>query len=771
MFRYFSLTAQNSRRRAVGGCLLLLVAGAVCVVEAGAQTPPPLTIPRVSRAPKLEDFLSGTAREAETRVTDFRQREPGDGIPVSQETTAYLSYDDKNLYAVFVCRDDPGKVRAHMAKREDIGSDDRVGVVLDTFHDRQRAYLFVTNPLGIQQDAITMRGVPDDLSFDTLWRSEGRLTSEGYVVWMAIPFKSLRFPSAPVQHWGVAVGRYIARNNETSFWPAITLRVEGFHQQLATLEGLEQISPGRNVQLIPYGMFTRARFLDALAADGPAFRVQTDERLGLDAKVVLHDALTLDVTLNPDFSQVESDEPQVTINQRFEVFFPERRPFFIENAGFFETPVDYVAGSYEAPINLFFSRRIVDPEFGTRLTGKVGRWVIGALAIDDRAPGKLVPLDNPLRGRRAGIGVLRIRREFAAQSDIGVLVTSRDFASSWNRVISLDTRLKLTPNWILTGQVMRSDTRELDGTRLTGAGYYARTEHRGRHFSYQGRYVDFSPDFRTQVGFVRRVDIRQTEHHASYLWRPEHRRVLSLGPYFDALANWDRQGRLQNWLGGVGLNLEFPRQTLFSGWRKQSFELFQNQGFHKEDSGFLLSTEWLKWLTASVLIDAGRSINYYPATGLAPFGANGLFGQLGFTLRPTPRLRFGQSYIYDRLGMRDDSRPPGTPATASIYNNHILRTKFNYQFTRPLSLRVILDYNSVLPNPSLIALERAKRFAPDILVTYLLNPGTAFYVGYTDRYENLDIAPTTPPTLGRIDSPSVSTGRQFFVKLSYLLRF
>ncbi len=252
-------------RRALGGCLLLLVTSAVCVAEAAAQTPSPtLRIPRVTQPPKLEDFLTGTPREAETRVTDFRQREPGDGIAASQETTAYLSYDDKNLYVVFVAKDDPGKVRAHMAKREDIGSDDRVGVLLDTFHDHQRAYMFVTNPLGIQQDAITMRGLPDDLSFDTLWHSEGRLTSEGFVVWMAIPFKSLRFPSAPVQNWGVAVGRYIARNNETSFWPYVTLRVESLLQQMATLEGLEQISPGRNVQLIPYGMFTRARFLDAL---------------------------------------------------------------------------------------------------------------------------------------------------------------------------------------------------------------------------------------------------------------------------------------------------------------------------------------------------------------------------------------------------------------------------------------------------------------------------------------------------------------------------
>ncbi len=703
-------------------------------------------------------------------ISDFRQREPGDGTPVSQETAAYLSYDDKNLYAVFVCKDEPAQIRAHMAKREDIQSDDRVGVILDTFHDRQRAYMFVTNPLGIQQDAIATRGLPDDLSFDTLWHSEGQLTSDGFAVWMAIPFKSLRFPSVPVQNWGVAVGRCIARNNEISFWPYITLRMESLLQQMATLEGLERISPGRNVQLIPYGMFTRARFLDTFAQGGPAFRRQTDERLGLDGKVVLRDALTLDLTLNPDFSQVESDEPQVTVNQRFEVFFPEKRPFFIENAGFFETPVDFVTGSYEAPTTLFFSRRIIDPEFGARLTGKVGRWAVGALAIDDRAPGKVVPLDDPLRGRRAGIGVMRIRREFAAQSDIGVLVTSRDFGSGWNRMFSLDTRLKLNPNWILTGQVMRSYTREQGETSLAGSGYYARMEHRGRHFSYHGRYVDFSPGFRAQLGFVRRVDMRQTEHYASYLWRPQRRRLLSFGPYLNALLNWDRQGRLQNWLGGGGFNLEFPRQTIFSTWHKQSFELFQNQGFRKDDSGFMLSTEWLKWLSALALLNSGRTINYYPAAGLAPFGANGLYGKLEFTLRPTPRLRFSQGYIYNRLCMRDDFIQPATPAAGSIYNNHILRTRFNYQFTRPLSLRVILDYNSVLPNPSLVALEHAKRFTGDVLLTYLVNPGTALYVGYTDRYENLDIVPTFPPTLGRIGLPTVSTGRQFFVKLSYLLR-
>lgn len=184
--------------------------------------------------------------------------------------------------------------------------------------------VFLANPLGIQLDGVTGEGQDDDYSFDTLWHSEGRLTADGYVVRMAIPFKSLRFSNAPAQTWGIAFGRIITRNNETSFWPYITRRIASFGTQVATLEGLERISPGRNLQFIPYGTFTSARFLEAGQSD---LASDTLGRAGLDGKMVLHDAVTVDLTLNPDFSQVESDEPQVTVNQRFEVFFPEKRPF------------------------------------------------------------------------------------------------------------------------------------------------------------------------------------------------------------------------------------------------------------------------------------------------------------------------------------------------------------------------------------------------------------------------------------------------------------
>ncbi|HWQ03466.1 MAG TPA: DUF5916 domain-containing protein, partial [Candidatus Nitrosotenuis sp.] len=403
-------------------------------------------IPRTHQPLKIDDFLSSPAAADGhlplLRVRNFRQREPGDGAPVSRETEAFLAYDQRNLYVVFVCRDEPAGVRAHLAKREDIFEDDYVAIYLDTFHDRRRAYFFAANPLGIQLDSIYTEGQGHDFSFDTQWHSEGRLTPEGYVLWMSIPFRSLRFSSGDMQEWGVALLRNIVRENEVAWWPYVSPRVQGLVNQFAALDGMNDISPGRNMQLIPYGIFSRSRFLDSALAGGPDYRTDNEFRGGLDAKFVWKDAVTFDVALNPDFSQVESDEPRVTINQRFEVFFPERRPFFIENAAFFRTPV-----------NLFFSRRIADPQFGLRVTGKLGKWSFGGFGIDDRrAVAAAAPFGavsglggdcDPLDETRAAAGVLRVQREFAQQSTFGVFVSTRDAPSCSNRVVSLDTRLRL----------------------------------------------------------------------------------------------------------------------------------------------------------------------------------------------------------------------------------------------------------------------------------------------------------------------------------------
>ena len=737
--------------------ILLLLAGSTASAQAPSASERSLAIPRVATPPSLEDYLDGTPRTDEVAVTTFVQREPGDGVPASQPTEAYLSYDADHLYVVFIARDrEPGRVRASLTRREGFSNNDWVGLMLDTFQDRRRAYLFIVNPLGVQMDGVTTDGaMDDDYTFDTVWQSRGRLTDFGYVVWMAIPFKSLRFPPAAEQSWGIAVARMINRNNETSYWPSITRRVSGTVRQLATATGLRDVSAGRNYQFIPYGAFTRARFLDV---EGPAFETDSVARAGVDGKVVVKDAFTVDLTLNPDFSQVESDEPQVTINQRFEVFFPEKRPFFIENAAYFETP-----------INLFFSRRIADPQFGARLTGKQAGWTVAALGMDDRAPGERLPPADPAHDDRAGIGVLRVQRDLPRQSTIGMITTTSRFAGSENVVAAVDGRYRLSETWIVSGQAALSDSSERDGGPRSGNAYSIFLDRTGRNWGAFLQYQDISPDFRAPLGFVNRVDVRRLFPFVRYTWFPERHGIVSIRPELSGSMLWDHGGTLQDWETSAELQFEFKGQTELEVGYEETMERFADVEFRKRGASFRFGTAWLDWLETSVGIDRGHQINFFPGGGLRPFLADGAEADASLTLKPTERLRIDGRYLFTRLRARDDLAVvrPGTP----IVSNHIWRSRAAYQFTRSLSLRAIVDYSAVLPDRELIDLDRDKRLTSDILLTYQLDPWTAAYVGYTDGYGNLEIDPLFRDRVRRTDSVFHSTGRQLFVKMSYLLRF
>jgi hypothetical protein len=777
---------------------LLGVVGAIAAataVSAQAPTPPapdggkiPLSkIPRVHRSPKLEDFLDNSPREAELTVTDFRQNSPGDGTPATESTTAYLSYDEKNLYVVFVCHDESGMVRAHLSKREDSDQDDGVGVLLDTFRDFHRAYYFLSNPLGVQTDAIYTEGQGYDFSFDTLWDNAGRITKDGYIVFFSIPFKSLRFSHEPQQTWGVALYRTILRKSEYDYWPYVTQRVAGLTQQFAPVQGIENVSPGKNIQLIPYGILASDHFLNQpnppSAATPPAFVDQFEHRAGLDAKFVLKDSLSFDVTLNPDFSQVESDDPQVTVNQRFRVFFPEKRPFFIENAGFFA-----------APINLFFSRQIADPQFGSRVTGKLGNWTLGALVIDDRQPrqdGTNGPYDT-----RAVDGVVRVTREFGNQSYIGAFISSRDFADTSNRVVSIDARLKLSKNWVVDVQGVHTWTRQnaqaaqnclsfqenAQGTgSQQGNALWADASYSSRHFTFSTNYNDFSPNFCTELGFVNRIDIRQNNALATYLWKREKSKIVDFGPSIRETVDWNHNGILQDWQVALGFQLDLTKQTTIGVTRGEAYELFDSIGFRKHSSSILVTTQPYKWISFSTRYAQGIGENFFPAqtpVALQPFLGNTKRVTFGFTLRPSSRLRLDETLIYNRLGTRDGwVTPPFSPGQ-SIFNNYLNRTKLNYQFTKELSLRLILDYNATIANTNLLDLQTnlggsddgpfapTKQFTTDVLLTYLLHPGTAVYLGYNNGYSDLSLRGLPPQ-----GAPNNSTSRLFFVKVSYLLRY
>lgn len=716
--------------------LLLLLCSAPVIAESRIR------IPRVTRPPRLADFLESRPREAELAIGGFLQREPKDGEPASRATRAYLSHDEKHLYVVFVCVEDPARVRTHVARREALAGDDVVGVSLDTFHDGHRAYVFFMNPSGVQADGIATEGQRDDYKFDAIWTSEARSTAEGYLAMFTIPFHSLRFPKENGRTWGIALTRFIPSTNEVATWPRITSRIDSYIPQFATVEPFDDVTPGRNLQLVPYGFLAGQQFLDPGAQN--LLQHSREIRAGVDAKVTFRNGLTLDATANPDFSQVESDEPQVTVNQRYEVFFPERRPFFQDNAGLFETPE-----------TLFFSRRIIDPQFGAKLTGKAGAWTIAALLMDDRAPGRGLPGGDPDAGRRALFGVARVQRDLGDGSSAGLLATVRQFGSRTNSVASADTRWKIDANWIFTGQLARSETREGEASR-GGFAAFSEIRHAGRHFNYYTNYRWRTPDFETDAGYIPRVDIRQLKNTAGYRWWPEKGPLLDFGPALFTLVNYDNAGHLQDWSVNAPFYFDFKGPVSFSTDVSRSWELYRGSGLRKSYRSLYFNVERWKRVTFNGTVYTGTSANYYPAAGLAPFSGKSLDAFFEVSIRPGPRLRVDGSFVHTRLARE----------RALVYTNCLARVKAAYQFSRGVSLRVIADYDSVIANPGLIDIDTPKRFRTDVLATWMLNPWTALHAGYADRRENL----TLDDLALRTGRPSLLTGRLVFVKFSYLLR-
>lgn len=725
-----------------------------------------LKIPKMQRAPVIEDFAemkpNAEIEGQMAKVDQFIQNQPRDGEPASQRTESYLGYDDKNLYIVFIAFDkEPEKIRARWEKRENAFSDDFVEVTLDTFHDRRRGYVFWSNPLGVQAEGIwTEEEGNPDWSFDTIWQTRGQLTKQGYIVWMAIPFKSLRFKVGDQQTWSLTLLRVIPRLNEWDYWPHVSARKEGRLSQAGDVVGMQKISPGRSIFLIPYGSFRSFRALDATNGD-PRFVSDRQFDGGLDAKIVLTDNFVLDVTANPDFAQIESDQPQVTVNQRFEVFFPERRPFFVENSDFFSTP-----------LQLVFTRRIADPQFGARLTGKAGPYAIGALVIDDQAPGRSLAVNDPLNDKRALFAIARVRRDIFKQSNIGAIFTNRQFQDSYNRVGGVDGRFKLNQNWVSGFQAVTSATRTLEGEKLAGPAYNAYLYRDGRQFNYEAEYQDISPNFDTETGFVRRTDVRTINQEISYQFRPE-KKLISWGPRLFTNHTWDHQGTRLDSTVGLNMRWQFVGNTTVGVFALNNHErlrptdfsvLTQNRDFGSNVKGFFFGSSYVRWLSIEGEYSRWAGINFVPVQGREPFLTDRNSANFELTVRPMNRLRIDNTYLFSRSLDRQTG--------ANIFNNHIIRSKWSWQFNQALSLRVIAQYDAVLTNPSLTALKTRKSFNADFLATYQINPWTALYVGYNSNLQNFDLLRTAQGTeIVRYPNRFINDGKQLFVKFSYLFRF
>lgn len=746
-------------------------AAVVCALASLSASGAELDIPFTGEPPALEDFLSMDPPEAVRarmlRVSDFTQRVPNDGSPASHATDVYLAYDDRNLYAVFVAFDaDPNAIRANLAPRENVDNDDRVGLLIDTFNDQRTAYGFRATPLGVQWDgrwSEINRGASYDSAYEAVWETDARLTDRGYVVLMTIPFRTMRFAETGEQLWRIQFERLIPRLSEESYWPAYTQRIDGRLNQAATLNGVSNVSPGRNIQLIPFAFVRSFDVLDPNLSGGAGFRDDTEEDFGLDAKLVLRDSFVFDLTLNPDFSQVESDQPQVTLNQRFEVQFPERRPFFLENADYFTT---------ETP--LVFTRRIIDPEAGLKFTGRQGPWGIGTMLMNDEAPGLGRDPADPLAGESADIGVLRLFRDISAQSRIGLLFTERQFGDSYNRVAAVDSRVRLSTNWATEMLFVNTDTRAADGTLTTGRQTNVRFDRNGRHALVHAHWTQQSDGFDTDLGFLGRnyqPDQRGLHSRVQFQFWPEDGWLDRWGPRV-FMSHQDDQTGLRvyselspamefSWSGDSTLSV--GRTEVRERLRPKDFAaLTSTRDYAQHHWNASFRTDSLSKFGFAARVDSGTRINLVPAAGAEPELADAFNAELDLLWRPMARLRVDTTYLFTEL----EDRGTGV----KIFDNRILRSRWNYQFTKELSLRVIAQHEETNPTSGFTRLAPDKSQNLDVLMRYVINPWSALYVGFNTNSSNFQLLDTEDGREVVFSDDLARDGRQLFVKFSYLLQ-
>lgn len=745
----------------------------VCTLLSQLSHSQEISLSKLSGTPELADFISSedmrpisNLAQSMTKIESFIQRLPDDGEPASQRTEVYLGYDSTELHAIFLAFDDePGLIRANISSRENFEGDDSVELIIDTFNAQRAAFAFRTNPVGIQWDARWTEGASRRGGFDTtleaVWDSEGQLTNQGYAVKMSIPLRSLRFPEAEDQIWRVQVGRNIARLDEQNYWPHYSISKEGRLNQTALMSGITDVAPGNNTQIIP---FIFAREIDALDPDatgGPMFNTKSEQDVGLDAKFIFNDAIVLDLTLNPDFSQVESDQPQVTINERFEVQFPERRPFFVENADFFATDS-----------NLVFTRRIVDPEGGIRLTGKTGDYGFGAIMINDEAPGLNRAADDPLNGEKANIAILRGFRDFSAQNRVGFLITDRELGDGYNRVGSLDGRFKLNANWVTQMQAVATESEHhAGGEKTTGYQRNIAVNRSGRTFNNHTHYIATTKDFRTELGFANRYFKADTEglhQRLNFNFYPDESTINSWGATLFPVYLQDMEG--QKLFSQISASAEVKFATSqFSAsiadyeeiLRPQDFNgLASNQSYSYDDITLRYSNTVLESLNLQASIRDGKALNVVPRSGTMPGVANTRRVSVDALWRPIDRLRVANTYLDTQLE---------TLSGTSIFTNRIMRSNWNYQFTREWSLRFIAQYDETDAGPA-TRLVDDENLNFDLLLRYVINPWSALYVGYNTNRSNFDIVDMEGERELVIANELRNDGEQFFVKFSYLFQ-
>jgi hypothetical protein len=714
--------------------LIALVGAAAPAAGAAGDFFRPL---RTSSPPSIDGRLEDAVWREAPSVVLSKTFIPDFGREASERTVAFMAYDAENLYFAFKCYDrEPDKIKAALANRDTIRSDDFICINLDSFNDRQSLYAFYVNPLGIQTDSRYASG-NEDFSVDLVWMSAGRLDPDGFSVELAVPFKSLRYAGRKRVEMAIFFERRISRQSEHSSYPALDpARGYFFLTQMMPLE-LEDIKQYTLLEILPAYTFRKGaeRVDGVLAGGGGVHDGHLTGKLGITPQLIL------DGTYNPDFGQVEADAGQVDVNLRYDLFFPEKRPFFLEGSEMFQLAGTSVSDPLEAVVH---TRTIIDPRVGFKLSGKVGKrdTVASILALDES------PSSDPLfelgADKHAGFAVLRYKRAVASDGYLGAFYTGREYGGGSNQVAGADGQLRLTKASQLSFHGFGSRTRRGDGGATAGgfalgADYLHDTRDLGINISF----YSISQDFQTDTGYLTRPGVVGLQASGAPRFYPKSRFFRKVVPTLSAAVVKDLPSGLFETNDGLGLTTLLAGNTTIQLLGQYSMEVYLGQRFDTSGGLAQVVSQVTKQLSVRGLYSRRRSIRYVAE----PYQGRGNTLSGSVTYKPSEGFDLTASLTYaDFTRLSTGERE---------YDYAIWRGRVTYQANRYLFFRGIVEYNAF-----------RREMLTDLLASFTSIPGTVIQLGYGSLYDRTEWVDGAYRDARRF----LEMKRGLFFKASYLWR-
>lgn len=733
---------------AVLAALLLPAALLVCTVHAPASTQaaaPRLAagedapaIAKTENPPVIDGILDDPVwSDAATtlKFDGFKTFKPDFGKEPSQRTEAMLAYDAENLYFAFRCYDsEPSRIKAAVSKRDNVFQDDIVFLILDTFNDRQGGFGFIVNPLGIQGDGMMdVRGDLDE-SFDTVWYSKGRIDDQGWTVEARIPLKSIRFPNKDVLTMRVLFVRFFTRTSEQATFPPLEADGGSILGQSQPFR-VSGLTYKRVFELLP--AFT---FGTTSAAEEGELARQEDldiKDLSLTGKLGITSDLTLDATINPDFSQVEADAGQVDFNLRYSLYYQEKRPFFLEGGELWQ----FGGAMEEAPLAaLVYTRTIVDPSFGFKLTGKVTpRDTVAAIYAQDYLPNDEID-DHP------DFMIARYRHALRDDAYLGAFYAGREYGPGYNRVGGLDGRFRLSPISTASFHLFGSLTKA-PGAEDTSADHALSAEYMlsNRKWTVQLGYQDISEGFQADTGFLYRTGLRRLAGFVQYQIYPDSKFFQKIEPFYWSYHLYDTVHDMWETVNVFVARFRLPRNTMVRFDGILANEVYAGHRFDLSGIGMQAESQLAKQLYFRIFARRTGSVFYDPDD---PYQGYGTRASASVRYQPAGQLDFNLSLSYVDFYREADRE--------KIYDYLILRGRSTFQLNKYLFVRGIVEYNDF-----------RRRMTLDGLVSFTYIPGTVVHLGYGSALEKLEWTGTEYVDSDRF----LETRRSFFFKVSYLWRF